>query len=246
MSQNKNLYFSLDVIAYPLAIVFSFWLVFWAEVRFGWNFKYLGIYPEKIEGLRGIIFGPFIHGSLKHLFNNSVPMIVLTSVLFYFYRNVRWRVFIIGTLLTGIFTWIIGRPALHIGASGIVYMLAAFLFFKGIFSRRYQLTALSFVVVFLYGSLLWYLFPIDPKISWEGHLSGFVVGILLAVVFRKNPIENKKYDWEKDDFNPEEDAFLKHFDEEGNFIETLAEEEVPEEPRRIKIKYTFKKREEED
>ena len=162
MSRNKGLYFSLDVITYPLIIVFAFWLVFWAEVRFGWNFKYLGIYPQKVEGLRGVIFGPFIHGSLKHLFNNSAPMIVLTTVLFYFYRDMRWKVLIIGTLMTGILTWFIGRPALHIGASGIVYMLAAFLFFKGIFSKRFQLTALSLVVVFLYGGLLWYVFSNRP------------------------------------------------------------------------------------
>ena len=88
-------------------------------------------------------------------------------------------------------------------------------------------------------------FPIDPKISWEGHLSGFVVGIFLSLVFRKNPIENKKYEWEHVDYDPEDDEFLKHFDEDGNFIEQLPEE-VPDADPIIKIKYIFKKREEEE
>ncbi|QNJ98026.1 rhomboid family intramembrane serine protease [Constantimarinum furrinae] len=240
-AQNK-LYFTNSTVLYPLAFVVAIWIVFWAEVRFGWNLKYYGIYPQRVEGLRGIIFGPFIHGSLSHLFNNSIPLFVLSSALFYFYRSIKWKVLLIGILVTGVLTWWIGRPAYHIGASGVVYLLAAFLFFKGIFSKQYQLTALAFVVVFLYGSLLWYVFPIDPKISWEGHLSGFLVGIALSLIFWKNPIEAKKYVWERADYDPQEDEFLKHFDEDGNFIETRPE--TPEEPvearKSFKIRYQYK------
>ena len=227
------------------------WLSFWLEFRVGGQFKYYGILPQKLEGLRGIIFGPFIHSDLKHLFNNSVPMLVLTASLFYFYRDIRWKVLIFGTLLTGLFTWIIGRPALHIGASGIVYLLAAFLFFKGVFSRHFQLIALSLVVVFFYGSLLWYLFPIDPRISWEGHLSGFAVGFLFALIFRKNPIVKRKYEWEHEDYDPEDDPFLRHFDEEGNFIENPdpdPEEEAQKDhdKDRIVIRYRFKPKDKRD
>ncbi len=243
MSKSKELIFTTGVIAYPLFFLMVMWMVFGLESRFNWNFNSYGIYPQKWEGLRGIIFGPFIHGSLKHIFNNSVPVFVLGSALFYFYRNIRWKVFIYGLLLTGLLTWFIGRPSLHIGASGVVYLLAAFLFFKGIFSKQFQLTALALVVVFLYGSLLWYLFPIDPKISWEGHLSGFLVGFLFAIFFKENPIENKKYDWQKDDFNPDEDPFLKQFDEDGNFIEKLPEPISEEKGNEIKIVYTIKKSE---
>lgn len=231
--------FTNDVILYPLTFVLLMWIAFWADYRFGLRLRYYGIYPQKIEGLRGVLLGPFIHSDLRHLFNNSVPLMVLTSALFYFYRKIRWRVLILGIILTGIVTWFIGRPALHIGASGVVYLLAAFLFFKGIFSKHFQLTALALIVVFLYGSLLWYLFPIDPKISWEGHLSGFAVGFIFAMIFRKNPIEKKKYIWEQEDYNPEDDPFLKHFDEDGNFIEQLPEEndvQVDE----VKIKYTYR------
>ena len=238
MTRQSQIRFSNDVVVYPLLIVIFMWVAFWLEFRIGGQFRYYGIYPQKIEGLRGILFGPFIHGDLKHLFNNSIPMVVLTSALFFFYREIRWKVLIYGALLTGLLTWLIGRPALHIGASGIVYLLAAFLFFKGVFSRHFQLIALSLVVVFLYGSMLWYLFPIDPKISWEGHLSGFLVGFVFALLFRKNPISKHKYDWEREDYNPDNDPFLKHFDEDGNFIEHLPEEESENE--NISVNYEYK------
>lgn len=245
MSDKNRLQFSIDVVGYPLLMVMVLWIVFWIESRFGLNFNRFGIYPQKTEGLMGIVFGPFIHGSLKHIFNNSIPLFVLSMALFYFYRNIRWKVLLFGLLLTGLATWIIGRPSWHIGASGVVYMLVSFLFFKGIWSKQYQLTALSLVVVFLYGGLLWYVFPVDPKISWEGHLSGFFVGLIFAVIFRGVPLENKKYEWEREDFDPDNDPFIKQFDEDGNFVgqPKEIEEALPEpiERAQIKVVYTIKK-----
>ena len=241
MSETKRLEFTSGVIGYPIALVLSMWIVFWAEIRFHLDFNYLGVYPQKIEGLRGILFAPFIHSNLQHLFNNSVPLLVLTAALFYFYKNIRWKVLMFGLLFTGFATWLIGRPALHIGASGMVYMLVSFLFFKGIFSKQFQLTALSLVVVFLYGGLLWYVFPIDPKISWEGHLSGFGVGFLFSLWFKEIPVENKKYYWEKEDYDPQEDEFLKHFDDDGNFIESKPELPDSDNDAKIEIRYTFKR-----
>ena len=185
MYRKNELYYSNDVLLYPLLILLSIVVIFWMESIFNFNFNYLGIYPRKLEGLRGILFSPFIHGDTKHLFNNSVPLLVLSTALFYFYRTIRWKVLIYGLLLTGFLTWLIGRPSLHIGASGVIYMLTAFLMFRGIISKQYQLTALSFGVIFLYGSFIWYIFPTDPKISWEGHLSGFLVGVLFAFIFNK-------------------------------------------------------------
>ncbi|OAD90052.1 rhomboid family intramembrane serine protease [Aequorivita soesokkakensis] len=242
---SNQLKFSNSIIYYPLLFVMVLWIIFWVETVFGFNFNSYGIYPRRVEGLRGIIFSPFIHGSLEHLFNNSVPLFVLTAALFYFYRNIRWRILIFGLLLTGLATWCIGRASLHIGASGVVYMLVAFLFFRGIFSKKFQLTALALVVVFLYGGMLWYVFPINSSISWEGHLSGFFVGIFLAFFFKENHIENKKYEWEKEDYNPENDPFLRQFDEKGNFIELPKElpieEEIERKPRGIRIIYSLKK-----
>lgn len=246
MKRNEPLKFTPEVVLFPLMMVLALWMVLWVEVRFGIRFVRWGIFPMKVEGLKGILFGPFVHSGLKHLFNNSVPLFVLMMSLFYFYRNIRWKVLIIGTLLTGIATWVIARPAWHIGASGVVYMLAAFLFFKGIFSRHYQLTALSLIVVFLYGGMLWYLFPIDPKISWEGHLSGFFIGLVLSLVYWKNPIQKRKYEWEKEEYDPDNDPFLKHFDEDGNFIEHLEVENnepqdvVQPKSRPVRIVYQYR------
>lgn len=228
MPKTNQLDFSPSVIYYPLLFVMVLWILYWIEVRFHLNFNSFGIYPRKLVGLRGILFSPFIHGGLEHLFNNSVPLFGLTAALFYFYRNVRWKVLLYGMLLTGLATWIIGRPSLHIGASGVVYMLTSFLFFSGIFSKQYQLTALALVVVFLYGGLVWYVFPIDSKISWEGHLSGFLVGFVFSFIFKGIPIERKKYEWEKEDFIPENDPFINQFDENGNFIEKKPEVEAIE------------------
>ena len=112
-------------------------------------------------------------------------------------------------------------------------MLAAFLFFKGIFSKYYRLVALSLIVVFLYGGMLWYVTPIDPEISWEGHLSGLISGFALAVFYRKNTIKSPKYEWEKPEYSEKEDLFMQHFDENGNFIERRfeTEEEAPQPPK---------------
>ena len=118
----------------------------------------------------------------------------------------------------------------------MIYMLAGFLFFKGIFSRYYRLVALSLIVVFLYGGLLWYVAPIDPKISWEGHLSGLLTGFVFSLIYKKDIAVSPKYEWEKDTYKEEDDPFMKHFDENGNFIENLPEED----PEYI---YHFKKEE---
>lgn len=223
--QSNPFVFSPRVIGYPLLFVLAIWLVFWFEIRFGFDFNHFGVRPRTFQGVRGIFFSPFIHSDIKHLFNNTIPLFVLSMALFYFYRRISWKVMLMGLLLTGILTWILGRPANHIGASGIIYMLAGFLFFKGIFSKYFRLIALSLIVVFLYGGMLWYVAPIDPTISWEGHLSGLISGLGLALFFKQNIAAQPKYEWEKPTFNEEEDEFLKHFDKDGNFIERVEEED---------------------
>jgi len=213
--------FTSGTITFPLLFVLLIWIVFWVEVRFGVSLNSFGVRPGEIKGLRGIIFSPFIHSDIKHLFNNTIPLFILSLSLFYFYRPISWKVLLIGLVLTGLLTWLIGRPANHIGASGIIYLLASFLFFKGIFSKHYRLVALSLIVVFVYGGLVWYVTPIDPSISWEGHLSGLLSGLFLAVVFKNKIAESPKYKWEEPGYSEEDDLFMRHFDENGNFIENL-------------------------
>ncbi|MFV8224957.1 rhomboid family intramembrane serine protease [Christiangramia aquimixticola] len=227
MKTSSPFVFTSGTIGYPILFVLLIWIVFWAELKFGLNLSPYGVRPGELIGLRGILFSPFIHSDIKHLFNNTIPLFILSLSLFYFYRPIRWKVLLIGLVFTGILTWLIGRPANHIGASGIIYLLASFLFFKGIFSKYYRLVALSLIVVFIYGGLVWYVTPIDPEISWEGHLSGMISGVLLALVFKKNIAEAPKYSWEKPDYSVEDDLFMKHFDENGNFVDNLPIEKDP-------------------
>ncbi|SMC64343.1 rhomboid family intramembrane serine protease [Cellulophaga tyrosinoxydans] len=238
MTESKHFQFSNAVVIIPMVLALLIWTIYLIEIRFGLNFNNYGILPRTLKGLRGVIFSPFIHGSAKHLFNNTVPLAVLSAALLYFYRKNAFTVIVFGVMVSGILTWLIGRESYHIGASGLIYVLASFIFFKGIFSKYYRMVALSLVVVFIYGSMLWYIFPVKDEISWEGHLSGFLVGLIFAY-FLKTPMpEIKLYDWQREDFNEEEDEFLQHFDENGNFIEKKPEQEI--EGLEIKINYEYK------
>ncbi|MCK0160645.1 rhomboid family intramembrane serine protease [Allomuricauda sp. F6463D] len=234
---SDTLKFSNTVLLAPLLAVLSIWTVFWIEIQFSVNLNDYGIYPRRLSGLKGVLFSPFIHGSLSHLYNNTIPLAVLMAFLVYFYRSAALKVLLLGTLVSGLLTWAIARPSYHIGASGVIYLLASFIFFKGVLAKNYRLVALSLVVVFIYGSMIWYIFPVKDGISWEGHLAGFLTGLVLAFVTRVRVPEVRKYDWELEDYNEDNDPFLKHFDENGNFIEISSEEKTEEQ---IEIKYHYK------
>ncbi|AXT19204.1 rhomboid family intramembrane serine protease [Flavobacteriaceae bacterium AU392] len=236
MEQDEFKYYT-GIIGYPILFILIIWFVFWFEVKFGYRFNEFGVYPRTLKGLRGIVFSPFIHGDIKHLYHNTIPLFVLSMALFYFYRTISWKVIFYGIFLSGFLTWIIARPANHIGASGLIYVLMSFILFKGIFAKHFRLIALSFLIIFLYGSMIWYVFPIKEEISWEGHLSGLIVGFLFALMFKKSIVKPKRYVWEEDDYNEDEDPFLKHFDENGNFIEHIETPETEEQP---KVNYIYK------
>ena len=238
MTESNYFKFSNAVIAIPLLAVLSIWTVYWFEIRFQVNFNDYGIYPRTLKGLRGIILSPFLHASVEHLYNNTIPLAILTASLIYFYRSIAFKVLLGGIIISGFITWLIGRPSYHIGASGLIYVFVSFIFFKGIISKHYRLVALSLIVVFIYGGTLWYIFPVKDGISWEGHLGGFITGLFLAFVLKAPLPKLKKYDWEKEDYNEEEDEFLKYFDENGNFIENRPLDPTEEE---IKITYHYKK-----
>nr|WP_291869184.1 rhomboid family intramembrane serine protease [Maribacter sp.] len=240
MSENNYFKFSNMVLIAPLVGVIAIWSVYWLELILETNFNVFGVFPRSWIGLRGIVLSPFIHGSLEHLYNNTIPLVILMASLFYFYKNVAIRVLVYGILLSGLVTWIIGRPSYHIGASGLIYVLASFIFFKGVFTKYYRLVALSLMVVFVYGSLLWYIFPIKDGISWEGHLGGFLTGMLLSFIIKARTPLPKKFVWERDDYKEEEDPFLKHFDENGNFIE-FSENNSEEPNTSIEVNYHYKK-----
>jgi membrane associated rhomboid family serine protease len=194
---------------FPCFFVLILWLIFFLEQGLEADWRHWGIYPRSTQGLRGIFTEIFIHSDTKHLFSNSIPLIVLGWCLFYFYNEIGFGVLPVLWLLSGLITWCIGRENWHIGASGLVYALSFFLFFSGIFRRYTPLLAISLLVVFLYGSTLWNMFPIaeivDPNVSWEGHLSGAVSGLICAIIFRKygpqKPVETEEEEESEEENN---------------------------------------------
>ncbi len=181
---------------FPALFVLVIWIVKIVEITSGINLVYFGIFPRSINGLAGILFSPFIHSDFNHLISNSLPFFLLGFMLIYFYRRISYRIFFILYFLSGISVWLFGREAWHIGASGVVYAMAAFHFVSGIIRSDVRLLTFSVVVVFLYGGLVWGLLPIRPEISWEGHLSGAIAGVILALYYRKYIIRREKFDWE--------------------------------------------------
>ena len=229
--EETHFQFRNRVILLPLLFVLTIWMVYWLEIRFHFDFDKNGIYPRTFLGLQGVFFSPFIHADLTHLYNNSLPLLVLLSALSYFYPKQTVAVLFFGIMLSGSITWVIGRPNYHIGASGLIYVLVSFIFFKGIQTQYYRLVALSLAVVLVYGGLIWYVFPeVDNTISWEGHLAGFITGFLLSIVFKAEEYQKiYKYDWERPDYDPSQDKFMQRFDENGNFFnppKPVIEEEV--------------------
>ncbi len=189
----KRFFLSLII---PGIFIFLMWLVKVTEVLFEADFSGFGIYPLKVRGLPGIAFSPFIHSDFRHLFNNSLPLFLLSLALFYFYSEIALKVFSLTFIITGALVWIGGREAWHIGASGMVYGLASFLFFSGIIRKYFRLVALSLLIVFLYGGMVWGIFPgIYDNISWESHMLGFLSGIFLAIIYRKQGPQSPVYEW---------------------------------------------------
>ncbi|NRR91650.1 rhomboid family intramembrane serine protease [Winogradskyella undariae] len=258
MNKTQHFKYSNNIIIYPLVMLFVIWMVFWYQVRIDSSIKAFGIRPQKVEGLIGVFTSPFLHGDINHIYNNSVSLFLLSIALFYFYHKIAWRVIGFGIVISGFLTWLIASSGNHIGASGLIYVLVSFMFFKGIFAKHYRLIALSLVVIFLYGSMIWYVFPIKSGMSWEGHLSGLITGLVFALIFRKQVAKPERYKWEEPDYNEDDDPFMKHFDENGNFIEIEPEPEIESESKidthkiisnnsqEFKITYTFKKTEPEN
>lgn len=202
------------------------WLMFLIDYThiFQFNFSVLGIYPRQMNGLAGIIFSPFVHGSFSHLISNTVPILILISLLFYFYNQIAFKSLTYLWLLSGFFTWLIGRNSYHVGASGLIFALVFFLFFSGLFRKYIPLVAVSMVVAFVYGSTVWSIFPIteyiDVTLSWEGHLSGAFAGLIVAMIFRKQGPQKPETFWNDDE---EEDLGEEVTEREGE--ENLQERE---------------------
>jgi len=206
ISAKKRFIFSMLI---PLLFLFIAYSIKLIETLEGISFVTLGIKPLSVEGMPGIIFSPLIHGDWNHLFANTVPVFVLGTALFYFYKEISFKIFVFIYLFTGAWVWIGARTgSWHIGASGVIYGLGSFLFFSGLLRNYIPLIAISLVVVFLYGGLFWGVIPVtwDLPYSWEAHLFGGISGLVLAFIYRKEgplkPVNVWHDEDELDDDNP--------------------------------------------
>lgn len=205
MNMNDEKRKIFNSILVPAIFIVAIWLVKLYEIIFRHDLGEYGLLPLDLHGLIGIVTSPFLHADLAHLTANTLPAFFLMALLFYFYRALAWPVLLYIWLLTGIWVWLFARgDAVHIGASGIIYGLAAFLFLSGILRRESRLMAITLLTAFLYGGLVWGVFPQffpQKPISWESHLMGIVAGVVLAVFYRKSGPQRTVYEWE----NEEED-----------------------------------------
>ena len=206
--ENKKISFNIFILPLFISIIMA--LVKMIEIKYGYNLSTYGLFPKDVKSLIGIILCPFIHGSTHHLFNNLIPLFFLLSAMIHFYDNLAYYIYILIHILAGLLLWFIGREVYHIGASGIVYGLATFMFFSGIFRKNIQLLSFSLLITFLYGSMVWGIFPetVKPGVSWEAHLSGAIIGFVLSIFFLKKGPQKKKYEWEDDEDNEDNEKYI--------------------------------------
>lgn len=196
------------------------WLVHFANIHFHLNLYKLGVFPRTLDGLWGIVFAPIVHSSSdsNHLINNSVPFLILTWAMFYFYRPIAWRVLFFSWIITGLSVWFFGRSSFHIGISGVIYSQLFFLFFSGVFRQDSRLLTVALLVVFIYGSMIWGIFPYDWKISFESHLSGAVIGVVLSRYYKN---ENATFMKKKTQWEIEEELGIESDDLDGLWNQNL-------------------------
>ncbi len=170
----------------PLRLCFFMWLVFSIEFYLQIDLGHLGILPREVSGLVGIVMAPLLHGNFSHLASNTVPLLVLGGSIFFFYPTIASRVFLQAYFFTNMLVWVFGRSFYHIGASGLIYALASFLVFYGLFKRNFKSVIISAITILVYGGMAYGIFPLDDRISWESHLMGAIVGLVSAYTFSKS------------------------------------------------------------
>ncbi len=202
-AEKKRFIYSL---VFPVFFLFVIWAVKIFEITMDLSLVEGGVFPRRISGLKGILFSPTIHGDWKHLLDNSLPAFFLSLALFYFYRDIAYRIWLLIYFIGGILLWAVGREAYHIGASGLIYGLATFLFLSGVIRKVRSLMAISLLVVFWYGGMVWGLLPFDYEVSFEAHITGAVSGIILAILYRdQGPVPERSPLLDEEEENEEEE-----------------------------------------
>jgi membrane associated rhomboid family serine protease len=220
---NPNKHTILQSALFPMFFLLIIWIIFYVDITYKLNLYQYGLEPHSMTGLRGILTMPLLHGDFGHIASNSLPLLVLGTCLFYFYKEIAFKIFFISYLSCGMLVWLFAtghqHANIHIGASGLIYALSGFLFMSGIIRKHKALFGVSLLITFLYGTIIWGVLPSDYQkaihyiedgrnISWEGHLFGFLSGVALAYLYRKTGIQRPTYSWEInndediDDANP--------------------------------------------
>ena len=176
---------NIRIVLIAVAVIWGVYIIDWilpVELRS------LGIIPRTARGLVGIVASPFLHANLFHLIGNTVPLLILTGILVSFYEEIALQVLGVIVVVGGGLVWILGRNAVHIGASGVIYGVAGFLVAFGILKRNLRSILIAGAVALLYGSsMLIGLLPFNSYVSWEGHLFSAVAGVFAAYVFSRRP-----------------------------------------------------------
>jgi len=189
----------------PFLFILLLWVIKTIDFSGQLNLYVYGVYPRSINGLFGIILSPLLHSDYNHLISNSIPLLILGTGIIYFYRELAYQVIGFIWFVSGLGVWIVARESYHIGASGLIYGLASFLFFSGVIRKDFRLASISLLVIFLYGGLAWGVFPFFPQISWEYHLFGSLSGFLAAIIYRNKGPKPIEWTWDNDDESSDED-----------------------------------------
>ena len=217
MASEKNFF---RIIQFPSYLILSLWIIHLLKIS---GVVYLGNYgllPREPSGVIGIFTAPFIHGSLEHLVSNSVPLFVMSLIIVFFYRRIAYQSMLLIYLLTGLAVWAFARGnVIHIGASGVVYALVSFVFWTGIFRRNFKSIMLALIITILYSGLFLGIIPNQRGISWESHLFGGLVGILVAYWMK----DKKEKDEQPDDPWKDEHGSDEYYLPRDAFEETLLE-----------------------
>ena len=193
----------------------SFAVLLWGlklyELVLGVNLYQLGVYPRAQSGLLGIVTAPLIHGSWQHVIGNTLPIVLLGSMLIYGYPKSRFWAISGIWLLSGAGVWLFARESYHLGASGLAHGMFFYLFVGGILRRDKRSAALLMLAFYLYGGMLLTILPRDPTVSFESHLFGAMAGAVCAYVFRNwDPkTSRQRYHWER---QPNEDESMEEED----------------------------------
>jgi membrane associated rhomboid family serine protease len=234
---------NLETIMYPALLLILMWSFYLLERISTFDFYKWGIFPKDLLGLRGIIFSPLLHSpsDFGHILNNSGPIAILFGALIYFYRQIAAQIFFYSWFVTGLFVWVfaINTGSYHIGMSSVIYALAGFLFVSGTIRKYRPLQGISLFVIFVYGSLIWGIFPMQAKVSWEGHLAGLITGVTLAFLYKSKGPQAPKYQYEI-----EKEMGIEPPDLEGQWLENIRlanerAEEIKRQQEDFKIIYDY-------